>query len=1035
MIRYRLLLLSLVATIVIGVAGFMRLDVETDIVRSLPAGEKLLADAADIFQHHPLHDQVAIDLALAEDNRDLLVACAEFLKAELERSGLFSSVGFSAYGRQLQALEAHAGRHLPLLFSAADLQEDIAPRLRPDRIDERFRQIRDQLATLEGIGRHELLGIDPLGFRESVLARLSLLAPTQQVNLYRGHLLSADGRHLLLTATPRSAGTDTAAAAVLAAVLEQSGQAVATHFNLDDEQLQITPVGAFRAALDNELIIRHDVRLALLLATAGIAVLLLFSFPRPLIGLAALLPACAGSAAALFCYSLLHPTISVMVLGFGGALISITVDHGIAFFLFLDRSRATSGREAAREAFSLGLLAVITSVGAFVILSLTPFPIFTQLGQFTALGILFSFLFVHWCLPRIFVSLPPGSARPLPLQLLLGRLRNRNRTIALTVLAVAGAALLLVKPEFHVDLSSMNTVRAETRAADASFASTWGDGSERLLLMHDAATITGIQQHSDRLLEQLEEATRRGELSDFFVSSVIFPGPERQSRNLAAWRSFWSMERIDELQTQVQDAAARYGFHPDGFTGFFATLAPPADPAMAPPATELYPVLGITSDPSGTSLYHHGTALAGSDYDAGRFRDRLDESVTFFDSRFFSDRLADVLFSTFVTMLAVVAGSVVLLLVVFYLDLMLAALTLLPVCFAYVCTLATLRLLGHPFDIPALMLAVVVFGMGVDYAIFLVRAHQRYQAFDTPATTLASSAIFLAAASTLIGFGSLWFAEHSLLRSIGITCSLGLAYALLGTYLLLPPLLDWYFERLQRRRAEPSPDPAIRVLDRYRPLEVYPRMFARMKLRFDPLFTDLEQMLGYRQTVEVIVDVGCGHGVPACWCLERYPRAVVHGVEPDPEKARVAARAVGERGVIHCTSAPPLPAIPRQADALLLLDMLHYLDDHRLLVLLEEGRRRLTPGGIVVTRFISRPPRVSWLWHLEDRRVRLAGYSPCYRDAASMDRLFAEAGLRVVHLRCSAANPELIWAVGRCPEVEETTEFSMMAAQTKGQHR
>ena len=129
----------------------------------------------------------------------------------------------------------------------------------------------------------------------------------------------------------------------------------------------------------------------------------------------------------------------------------------------------------------------------------------------------------------------------------------------------------------------------------------------------------------------------------------------------------------------------------------------------------------------------------------------------------------------------------------FYLNLQLTLLTLLPAVFAYICTLGTLRLLHHPLDIPSLMLSVVILGMGIDYAIFCVRAHQRYREVSHPSYVLVRVAVFMSGTSTLIGFGVLCFAEHSVLKSVGITSLLGIGYSLLGTFLLLPPLLDRYF--------------------------------------------------------------------------------------------------------------------------------------------------------------------------------------------------------------------------------------------------
>ena len=40
------------------------------------------------------------------------------------------------------------------------------------------------------------------------------------------------------------------------------------------------------------------------------------------------------------------------------------------------------------------------------------------------------------------------------------------------------------------------------------------------------------------------------------------------------------------------------------------------------------------------------------------------------------------------------------------------------------------------------------------------------------------------------------------------------------------------------------------------------------------------------------------YGVPACWLLERFPEAMVYGIDPDSERVRVASMEIGEDGVI-----------------------------------------------------------------------------------------------------------------------------------------
>ena len=205
------------------------------------------------------------------------------------------------------------------------------------------------------------------------------------------------------------------------------------------------------------------------------------------------------------------------------------------------------------------------------------------------------------------------------------------------------------------------------------------------------------------------------------------------------------------------------------------------------------------------------------------FYERYKSSGKTFDPSFFSLRMGNLLFSTFVKILFIVGLSVIVLLFLFFLDLKLTFIALLPVLFALVSTLGTLKLIGHPIDIPGLMLSIVVIGMGIDYSIFLVRSYQRYGDDSHPSFGLIRMAVFMASASTIIGFGALCFAEHSLLRSAGLTSLLGISYALIGTLLILPPLLKYLFQTRENDISTPAKE-RDRVLRRYKKMEPYPRL-------------------------------------------------------------------------------------------------------------------------------------------------------------------------------------------------------------------
>jgi len=1017
--NYRLLIIVFILTLGTAAAGILRLDIDTDVVRSLPSEQPVIRDALDIFTNHPIHDQIAVDIMVDRDDPDILVECGNFVEQQLQESALFIEVGTSEVGKLIPDLALHIISNLPLMFSQEELRQEIAPRLEKEFIQQRLHELLQKLSSLEGIGQAKFIASDPLGLMEPVMAKLAMLAPTTGSRMYRGHLISADNRHLLISARPITAGTNTASARQISTLLTTISQNLGHKYGPEGISVTLTPVGAYRAALDNERIIRHDVRLALLLSTAGIALLLFFSFPRPLLGLFSLLPALAGTAAALFVFSLFHPSISIMVLGFGGAIISITVDHGIAYLLFLDRPRETTGKEASHEVRTVGILAVLTTIGAFLILCCSGFPIFVQLGQFTALGVFFSFLFVHSIFPHLTPSMPPSSTRALPLQGLVDRLYGTGPAGAVAAAILAASLLFFAHPRFDVSLESMNTVSTETLAADQVFAKVWGNIGDKIFLMVTGDSIAEIQKKNDLLLQRIEADRKVSILKSAFVPSMIFPGELRTRENLLAWQQFWSPDRRERLTKELQAGAVSLGFANDAFAPFLKQLQPSlqADTSLLP--SPYYRLMGISE--KGDTWVQFITLSPGQNYDSQSFFERYRQDAKIFDSPYFSEQLAHILFTTFATMLAIIAGSVAVLLFFFFLSWQLTLITLLPPLFAYICTLGTMQLLDHPLDIPGLMLSIVILGMGIDYSIFFVRAHQRYRDPSHPSFRLVRMTVFMAAVSTLIGFGVLCFADHSLLRSIGITSLLGIGYSLLGAFLLLPPLPQAFFSE-KKGDAPGRSSLAQGVRGRYRLMEAYPRMFARFKLQTDPMFADLAPLLAdQKTTTRMILDIGCGYGVPGCWCLEYFPQANLIGIDPDQERVRVAALAMGERGEVFQDTAPNLPPLSRPADLVLLLDMLHYLDEATLTTLLGNCFRAMGHNGILVIRFVIHPdgpPSKSWM--LEHYRIKFSGATPWYRSSEEMATLITKAGFHVASNLVSQSNPELVWIIGRV-EKDDTT--------------
>lgn len=788
-----LLILTFVAMAGLLVAGLHLTEIDTDITRFLPEEERVFSDALEIFEHHPIQSEMAIDLGVEKPDQDRLVACALLVSQRLKESGLFARVGTDHMQAAIPDLIQHLTGQLPVLFSEAALSDQVLPMLTPEAIDTQLSALHKQLLGMDAFGQAQLMAKDPLGLRNLVLARMAHMAPSENIEFYKGQIVSRDKQHLLLVAAPAQAGTDTVFARRIDGLMVQLSEELAESFG-GSNPVTLIPMGAYRAALDNERIVRRDVQQAIILATIGIALLLLLTFPRPLMGLFAFLPAIGGTLAAFFVLALVHRSISIMALGFGGAIISITVDHGIAYLLFLDRRETSYGKAASAEIWAIGLIAALTTVGAFSALMLTGFPVFQQLGQFAALGIAFSFLFVHLVFPKIFPELPPARPRRLPLRKWVVGLPAAGKGTALAAVLFALFMLFWANPEFDTRLSAMNTVHPETSAAERLMNRVWGAGLlSKIYLMTEAPTLEDLQGRGDALLDQMDQDVAAGRLASGFVPAMVFPGDRRRSENWVAWQNFWTDRRVKEIEAALTRGVA-LGFSENAFAPFMQMVRSKALAAEFAIPEKYHGLMGITKRPDG-SWTQFATLKAGANHDADHLRMHYQSMARIFDPGLFSETMGRVLFSTFTKMLMIIGGAVALLLLCFFRSWRLALIALAPVVFSLIATLGTLKLIGRPLDIPALMLAIVVFGMGIDYALFFVRAYERYGGMSHPDFQRIKMAVVMAAASTLIGFGVLCGAEHSLLRSAGLTSLLGIGYALLGAFLLLPPLLKYHSNR------------------------------------------------------------------------------------------------------------------------------------------------------------------------------------------------------------------------------------------------
>jgi cyclopropane fatty-acyl-phospholipid synthase-like methyltransferase len=160
-----------------------------------------------------------------------------------------------------------------------------------------------------------------------------------------------------------------------------------------------------------------------------------------------------------------------------------------------------------------------------------------------------------------------------------------------------------------------------------------------------------------------------------------------------------------------------------------------------------------------------------------------------------------------------------------------------------------------------------------------------------------------------------------------------------------------------------------------------------------------------------LIDIGCGYGVPAAWLLAIYPDLSFLSCDPDEERARVAARVLGKRGeVLHC-KALDLPLENERADAILLLDVLHYFSDQELREFLGRVRPVLPSEGRLIIRVTIPKEGFHLFRSVEVARLRFKGVRYYFRSTEQCIRILEDSGFKVDLVEPTAPRREETWFI------------------------
>jgi SAM-dependent methyltransferase len=250
-------------------------------------------------------------------------------------------------------------------------------------------------------------------------------------------------------------------------------------------------------------------------------------------------------------------------------------------------------------------------------------------------------------------------------------------------------------------------------------------------------------------------------------------------------------------------------------------------------------------------------------------------------------------------------------------------------------------------------------------------------------------------------------------------------FAVTGIVIAVLGVIKWFvLPRLLRAwlGVKPSAEPKNwqeGVELRYQNLHTSVWMFAWIKLRLDPMFRELPELMKEMTSLRTVLDLGCGYGVAGSALLEWHPELKVYGVDPNPRRVRMASLAFGERGQAFQGGAPDfeVPSLPSKFDAVFILDVIHFLSDAQLDLTLRRIRARLEDGGHLILRAPILPSGTgSFLWNFDKLKRKITGAFGCYRTADQISDAIGQVGFTVLRSQISGTpKHELHWFVATAP--------------------
>ena len=295
------------------------------------------------------------------------------------------------------------------------------------------------------------------------------------------------------------------------------------------------------------------------------------------------------------------------------------------------------------------------------------------------------------------------------------------------------------------------------------------------------------------ILQKLDSLKDEGRITKYSKITNLFLTEQEQAERIDNWYSYWNTEKIDAVRARITAAARKNGLNPETFQPFYDMLTELYYPESILEADLLPEELLCNymeyAEDSSVIIFTSVVMPENNVADVNRIVVASNPNAVVVDPFFYTGDMVEILHNDFNIVLLISSLFVLLVLIISLRSFISALIAFSPMFLSWYIVQGVMALFGIPFNLINIIISSFIFGVGVDYSIFIMDGLiNKERGQSDSLLKYHKTAIFFSAFTLIVVVCSLLFATHPAIRSVGVSTLIGMISTILLSYCLLPAL-------------------------------------------------------------------------------------------------------------------------------------------------------------------------------------------------------------------------------------------------------